>query len=373
MKAMAQGLQMHEKVVCVVLCCWLWLILLLSWYLYAVPGLSAAGFNEMPVETVQVPAVEVRALIDKWALNHGWVISETHRDSSTGGWNLVVQGSQARMVLNLLPDSPLATRIAMNVAGRGQSAGMEVFADMIAFVRNGGGQPDAGKELGPVTENSNIPAGNASADAVAGQGTGTLQERFSRLVACMVIHQEDGDIQVSGLYIPEKGGILTTAHDMTSVKSVSITMGDGAELVSRKLSMDRNRDLAMVKIGSLSSDFLVPSWRTVPLRRGEEVYFIGCPLHQGLSMRSGTVEGPRNMGGQLLWQVHMVVEPGSSGSPVFDSSGRLAGVIKGRLRNDHHEGFIIPLDTVREFLSKGRQPGSSRSMRYQLPIFRGVQ
>ena len=68
----------------------------------------------------------------------------------------------------------------------------------------------------------------------------------------------------------------------------------------------------------------------------------------------GIVEGPPAMvNGQPLWQVNMEVLPGSSGSPVFDQDGRLVGVVKGRYRGTETRGFLIPIDTILEFLGRG--------------------
>ena len=51
-----------------------------------------------------------------------------------------------------------------------------------------------------------------------------------------------------------------------------------------------------------------------------------------------------------LWQVTMETLPGSSGSPVFDTAGRLVAMVRGRYRGTESVGFLTPWDTMKEFL-----------------------
>jgi serine protease Do len=46
----------------------------------------------------------------------------------------------------------------------------------------------------------------------------------------------------------------------------------------------------------------------------------------------------------------MDIQPGSSGSPVFDAGGRLVAIVKGRYRGTSTVGFLIPMETVYAFL-----------------------
>jgi len=46
----------------------------------------------------------------------------------------------------------------------------------------------------------------------------------------------------------------------------------------------------------------------------------------------------------------MKIYPGSSGSPVFDVQGNLVAIVKGRHRGTDSIGFLIPLETIIEFV-----------------------
>jgi len=48
----------------------------------------------------------------------------------------------------------------------------------------------------------------------------------------------------------------------------------------------------------------------------------------------------------------MKIHPGSSGSPVFDEHGNLAAIVTGRYRGTDSVGFLIPFETLMEFLKE---------------------
>jgi serine protease Do len=89
-------------------------------------------------------------------------------------------------------------------------------------------------------------------------------------------------------------------------------------------------------------------------RVGERIFSLPCPAGNRGAARIGVVDDPPALvNGQPLWQVNLPVSPGDSGSPVFDADGRLVGMVKGRFRGTGTRGFLIPLDTIRDFLRKG--------------------
>jgi serine protease Do len=89
-------------------------------------------------------------------------------------------------------------------------------------------------------------------------------------------------------------------------------------------------------------------------RVGERIFSLPCPAGNRGAARIGVVDDPPAMvNGQPLWQVNLQVSPGDSGGPVFDADGRLVGMVKGRFRGTGTRGFLIPLDTIRDFLRKG--------------------
>jgi S1-C subfamily serine protease len=93
-----------------------------------------------------------------------------------------------------------------------------------------------------------------------------------------------------------------------------------------------------------------------PVEAGEEITVIGNPgLGEMLlthTMTTGIVSNPeRELNGQRYIQTSAAINPGNSGGPMFDSHGRVVGVVslKGQIEG---AGFAVRSKEVREFLLK---------------------
>src|SRR5712692_3452829 len=60
----------------------------------------------------------------------------------------------------------------------------------------------------------------------------------------------------------------------------------------------------------------------------------------------GTRFGPRG-----FWEVGDPIDPGYSGSPVFNETGRLVGIIFGDLAEAKAKGYVVPIQHVTELFS----------------------
>ena len=72
-----------------------------------------------------------------------------------------------------------------------------------------------------------------------------------------------------------------------------------------------------------------------------------------MGVHSAVVTGPLRVVRDVpLVQVSMETPLGSSGSPVFDAKGHFVAMVRGRYRGTDSVGFLTPLETIREFLTK---------------------
>ena len=177
--------------------------------------------------------------------------------------------------------------------------------------------------------------------------------RQSDAVVCIYSGGEAPQLQVSGFVIDSAGYILSTAHDLKQDQFISVQFHDGRELEGRIIKLDHDCDLSLIRVNG-HTDHIVPldKGRYRP-DRGETLFALDCPRPGLDGIQRGTLDGPpRQVQGQILWQVRMHIEPGSSGSPILDDQGRLIGVIKGRYRGTNTVGFVIPFETIGHFLGK---------------------
>jgi len=172
-------------------------------------------------------------------------------------------------------------------------------------------------------------------------------------IVCIYASGKERSVQLSGFCIDPDGVIATTAHDLAVEQSVRVLFSDGHGLPGRVLRLDARRDLCLIRVPRT-----LPA--IIPLDKGrfapggsEPLYALGCPRGERGMIQVGALDGPpRRVEGFPLWQAQMHIEPGSSGSPVIDSRGRLTAVVKGRYRGTDAVGFLIPFETILQFLGK---------------------
>ena len=179
-----------------------------------------------------------------------------------------------------------------------------------------------------------------------------LPQVMLRIDATVCISAVSGStpIHFSGFVADARGIILSTAHDLETVKDVVVTLFDGRKLNGRIVKKDTQRDLAIINVESRLSSFLNLKQGRDILKKGKPVYVLAC-LEGERKILSGFVAGPVKIQDDLfMWQLDLETPRGSSGSPVFDREGRFLGMIKGRYRGNQSIGFVIPHETIVKFL-----------------------
>lgn len=184
-----------------------------------------------------------------------------------------------------------------------------------------------------------------------GVGVPALVLSQTESVVCVKAKAEGDLIQFSGFIIDQEGFVLSTAHDLKDVQVITVLLNNGEELQGHLVKMDPGRDLSLIRVPfHFNSSIRLAEGRD-RIKIGEKIYLVGCPLNQQRGISSGIIDGPlRQMSHLPLWQMNMEIRPGHSGSPVFNGAGNLVGVVKGRYRGTDYVGFMIPLDTITEFL-----------------------
>ncbi len=162
------------------------------------------------------------------------------------------------------------------------------------------------------------PDGSPTPTPVDGADPGAIYR--GRAAAVVAIAVPDG--QGSGTFIRPDGFIVTCAHVVGDAQRVQVTTQSGAHHEGRLLAADPVLDLAIVKVDVAEP---VP-WIEIggPLAVGERVVAIGHPKGFGWSMNEGIVS---NLFSASMIQTQLPLNPGNSGGPLLDRSGRLVGVV----------------------------------------------
>jgi len=133
----------------------------------------------------------------------------------------------------------------------------------------------------------------------------------------------------SGFYVTTSGHLVSNNHVVAGCAEMRVTEGEKVVPV-KVLATDPERDLALLQLPHGVAAAV--AFRDGPAKLGENVVVMGFPL-TGLVTSDAVVTtgivsalaGPRD--DRHLLQISAPVQPGNSGGPLLDGSGRLVGVV----------------------------------------------
>lgn len=131
----------------------------------------------------------------------------------------------------------------------------------------------------------------------------------------------------SGFIISDDGYIITNNHVIDKASKIIVTLHDGKELTGEVIGTDERTDLALIKVEATD---LKPLEIGVSddLKKGQWVLAIGSPFGLDSTVTAGIVSAiNRDTGDYLPFiQTDVAVNPGNSGGPLIDLSGKVVGV-----------------------------------------------
>ena len=171
----------------------------------------------------------------------------------------------------------------------------------------------------------------------------------------------------SAVAIKREGVFVTNAHVVTfrsneTFENVQVRFATSEDYIQAEVyRIDRETDLALLKIDTGEARIRPARIRTSDLRDGETVFAIGNAQNYGISIKQGliaqrelTIVADGRTITAIQCALHIVA--GSSGGALVDSRGRLIGITTFRLRDFAAQpiygiSFAIPMSIVQEFIS----------------------
>jgi serine protease Do len=225
---------------------------------------------------------------------------------------------------------------------------------VLAFIRLKAPQAGAGKAATAVEKEVMIMPDGSSQPGVgakaAGAADGTLsgEALYAKLapsVGRVIILGPDGE-QVgggSGVAIGPDA-MITNCHVAKAGARLQVKINQGSHDATI-VTADEEHDLCLLQVSGMSAR-AVEIGSSSNVKTGQKVLALGAPRGLDLTMSDGIVSSLRNFDGATIIQTTAPVSPGSSGGGLFDTSGRLVGIITFQMVNGQNLNFAAPSDWI---------------------------
>lgn len=211
-----------------------------------------------------------------------------------------------------------------------------------------------------------------SHQALAQDAEDSVNVRVYQQASPAVVSIQAGNGTGSGSIIAADGLILTNAHVVRDVQTVTVTLADGQRLQGDVVAFgEQGQDLAAIKLRGQSNLPTIQLASPQSIAVGQRAFAIGNPFGRfrgtfttGIVSRIDTNRG--------LIQTDAAINPGNSGGPLLNSQGQMIGVnsaifTAGRDSGNIGIGFAIAIDRVQPFLTavrEGRAPRTAQTPRF---------
>lgn len=151
-----------------------------------------------------------------------------------------------------------------------------------------------------------------------------------------------GAVVGSGVCIHESGMILTTGHTVNNVTALKVRWSDNTEQDATVMVVDADRDVAVVQVPGPRPASEIGDAHALTM--GAPLMAISSPRGLEFTAVSGIVSNTHRLADKLpIIQTDLPFSDGSSGGPVFDSSGRLIGIVMALHRDFPGATMINPV------------------------------
>ena len=151
----------------------------------------------------------------------------------------------------------------------------------------------------------------------------------------------------SGVLISQDGKVLTAAHVVQAVDHVTVELADGLRVTARVLASAPSADVALLQLAVVPPG-LVPAHLgdSDTVEVGDDVFVVGAPYGLSRTLTVGHVSGRQvapsrlaPMAAREFFLTDAAVNPGNSGSPLFNRQGDVLGIVRSILsRSSGFEG-----------------------------------
>ena len=176
----------------------------------------------------------------------------------------------------------------------------------------------------------------------------------------------------SGFVIDEDGLILTNAHVVAAATAIQVTFSDAHSVSAKPVGKDPDTDLALLRVDPEGLDLRpLELGDSDTVQVGDPTVAIGNPFGLERTLTTGVVSAlqrrltaPSGFTIENVIQTDAALNPGNSGGPLLDASGRVIGINSQIATGGGNAsggsvgiGFAVPVNTAKEVIPQLEEAG----------------
>jgi S1-C subfamily serine protease len=222
--------------------------------------------------------------------------------------------------------------------------------------------PD-GSEQPRHTDHDGSSDESAALDAYSRVVTGVAERAAPGVVAISIAERTDERGRKvpggggSGFVFTPDGLVLTNAHVVAGARGIEVLTTSGLTLAADVLGVDPHTDIALLRVANSQPLPVLELGSARGIRVGQLVVAIGNPFGYECTVTAGVVSALgrslRATTGRLIEdvvQTDAALNPGNSGGPLLDSSGRVIGVNTAIIVAAQGICFSVSIDIARQIV-----------------------
>ncbi len=166
----------------------------------------------------------------------------------------------------------------------------------------------------------------------------------------------------SGSVIDKRGHILTNFHVVEGAQKIEVTFASNNSYPAKVVGHDAEQDIAILQVDAPAAELVpIEMGRSDNLRVGQQAYVLGNPFGLDGTLTTGIISSlNRTLGSRIegrsmksIIQTDAAMNPGNSGGPLIDSSGRMIGMNVAIASNSGQSagvGFAIPVNRITQMI-----------------------
>lgn len=160
--------------------------------------------------------------------------------------------------------------------------------------------------------------------------------------------------QGSGFFVTANGFAITNYHVVDGATRAGVLTSDNDFLPVALVGYNENMDIALLKVEGLGFDYLKLG-DSNDVKIGEKVIAIGNPLGLSFTVTEGIISAVDRIGENNLpyyFQTDASLNPGNSGGPLIDTSGKVIGINNFKVSGADNIGFALEINQAESTINE---------------------